>query len=284
MRRARIWTRDRARGGPRARRPGARRSPRSCPTPPTCPPAPSRSRRSPARSSALLERPGDQDWYSILGRNPDDSVNAVFVRVLQSTAQRARAAAGRALQPRAALDAHDARPAPATSRTVLVPAPAEPLPRRRQRDRAGVLGRRVRGHVRRDRPPEARPDGEQVHRRPRDAHRRAGSAEDARGRPAEVRAGRAPALRPLRRARQGGAWPRQARRARASDAAAPLAAPRARRRLRSTPCTRSPRRSRTPAGRPRPASGSPGCAPCCATTSPAPSASSRCRARAASSP
>jgi hypothetical protein len=39
----------------------------------------------PARSTALLERPGDQDWYSILGRNPDDSVNAVFVRVLQTT-------------------------------------------------------------------------------------------------------------------------------------------------------------------------------------------------------
>jgi hypothetical protein len=38
----------------------------------------------PARSTALLERPGDQDWYSILGRNPDDSVNAVFVRVLQT--------------------------------------------------------------------------------------------------------------------------------------------------------------------------------------------------------
>lgn len=40
----------------------------------------------PAKATAVLERPGDQDWYSILGRNPDDSVNAVFVRVLQTTA------------------------------------------------------------------------------------------------------------------------------------------------------------------------------------------------------
>lgn len=39
----------------------------------------------PARATALLERPGDHDWYSILGRNPDDSINAAFVRVLQST-------------------------------------------------------------------------------------------------------------------------------------------------------------------------------------------------------
>jgi len=39
----------------------------------------------PAKATALLERPGDQDWHSILGRNADDSVNAVFVRVLQTT-------------------------------------------------------------------------------------------------------------------------------------------------------------------------------------------------------
>jgi hypothetical protein len=39
----------------------------------------------PDKASALVDRPGDQDWYSILGRNPDDSVNAVFVRVLQTT-------------------------------------------------------------------------------------------------------------------------------------------------------------------------------------------------------
>lgn len=40
----------------------------------------------PGSASELIERPGDQDWYSILGRRPDDPVNAVFVRVLQSTA------------------------------------------------------------------------------------------------------------------------------------------------------------------------------------------------------
>lgn len=40
----------------------------------------------PGKSTALLEHAGDQDWYSILGRNADDSVNAVFVRVLQETA------------------------------------------------------------------------------------------------------------------------------------------------------------------------------------------------------
>ena len=39
----------------------------------------------PGKASEALERPGDQDWYTILGRNPDDSVNAVFVRVLQTT-------------------------------------------------------------------------------------------------------------------------------------------------------------------------------------------------------
>ena len=39
----------------------------------------------PEKATAVLERPGDQDWYSILGRNPDDSVNAVFVRVLRAT-------------------------------------------------------------------------------------------------------------------------------------------------------------------------------------------------------
>jgi Fe-S cluster assembly iron-binding protein IscA len=38
----------------------------------------------PAHASEVLELPGDQDWYTILGRNPDDSVNAVFVRVLQT--------------------------------------------------------------------------------------------------------------------------------------------------------------------------------------------------------
>jgi len=40
----------------------------------------------PAHASEVLERPGDQDWYTILGRNLDDSVNAVFVRVLQAPA------------------------------------------------------------------------------------------------------------------------------------------------------------------------------------------------------
>jgi Fe-S cluster assembly iron-binding protein IscA len=39
----------------------------------------------PDKASELVERPGDQDWYSILGRNPDDSVNAVFVRMLDAT-------------------------------------------------------------------------------------------------------------------------------------------------------------------------------------------------------
>jgi hypothetical protein len=39
----------------------------------------------PGKASELVERAGDQDWYSIVGRNPDDSVNTVFVRVLQST-------------------------------------------------------------------------------------------------------------------------------------------------------------------------------------------------------
>ena len=39
----------------------------------------------PDRASALVERPGDQDWYSIVGRNADDSINTVFVRVLQTT-------------------------------------------------------------------------------------------------------------------------------------------------------------------------------------------------------
>lgn len=40
----------------------------------------------PAGSSALVDRPGDRDWLSILGRNADRSVNAVFVRVLQAPA------------------------------------------------------------------------------------------------------------------------------------------------------------------------------------------------------
>jgi hypothetical protein len=39
----------------------------------------------PDRATGLVERPGDQDWYSIVGRNTDDSVNTVFVRVLQAT-------------------------------------------------------------------------------------------------------------------------------------------------------------------------------------------------------
>jgi len=39
----------------------------------------------PAKSTELVERPGDHDWYSISGRNADDSVNAVFVRVLGAT-------------------------------------------------------------------------------------------------------------------------------------------------------------------------------------------------------
>ncbi len=39
----------------------------------------------PGRASEVIERPGDQDWYSIVGRNADDSVNTVFVRVLQTT-------------------------------------------------------------------------------------------------------------------------------------------------------------------------------------------------------
>ena len=38
----------------------------------------------PAKASEVIEHVGDQDWYSILGRNADDSVNAVFVRVLQT--------------------------------------------------------------------------------------------------------------------------------------------------------------------------------------------------------
>jgi hypothetical protein len=40
----------------------------------------------PEQASELLERPGDQDWYSVLGRNPDDSVNAVFIRTLDMPA------------------------------------------------------------------------------------------------------------------------------------------------------------------------------------------------------
>jgi hypothetical protein len=39
----------------------------------------------PGRASEAIERPGDQDWYSIVGRNSDDSINTVFVRVLQTT-------------------------------------------------------------------------------------------------------------------------------------------------------------------------------------------------------
>jgi hypothetical protein len=39
----------------------------------------------PDRASEVVERPGDQDWYSIAGRNADDSVNTVFVRVLATT-------------------------------------------------------------------------------------------------------------------------------------------------------------------------------------------------------
>jgi hypothetical protein len=39
----------------------------------------------PSRASEVVERPGDHDWYSIVGRNVDDSVNTVFVRVLQPT-------------------------------------------------------------------------------------------------------------------------------------------------------------------------------------------------------
>ncbi len=40
----------------------------------------------PAKATELLERPGDQDWHSILARNPDESINAVFVRVLEGSA------------------------------------------------------------------------------------------------------------------------------------------------------------------------------------------------------
>jgi hypothetical protein len=39
----------------------------------------------PGKASELIDHPGDQDWYTIAGRNADDSVNAVFVRVLQTT-------------------------------------------------------------------------------------------------------------------------------------------------------------------------------------------------------
>jgi len=39
----------------------------------------------PDRASEVVERAGDHDWYSIVGRNADDSVNTVFVRVLAST-------------------------------------------------------------------------------------------------------------------------------------------------------------------------------------------------------
>jgi hypothetical protein len=39
----------------------------------------------PDRASEVVERAGDQDWYSVVGRNTDDSVNTVFVRVLQTT-------------------------------------------------------------------------------------------------------------------------------------------------------------------------------------------------------
>jgi len=39
----------------------------------------------PAGASEVVERPGDQDWYTIFGRNPDDSVNSVFVRVLEES-------------------------------------------------------------------------------------------------------------------------------------------------------------------------------------------------------
>jgi hypothetical protein len=36
----------------------------------------------PSGASALVDRPADQDWYSIAGRNGDDSVSTAFVRVL----------------------------------------------------------------------------------------------------------------------------------------------------------------------------------------------------------
>ena len=86
-----------------------------------------------------------------------------------------RAAAGRALQPRAALDAHDAGQ-PRQRRDDPPPRQPEPLPGERRLDRAGLLRPRVRGHAT-SRPILRSPTaGEQVHRRPRQAHRRAGPA------------------------------------------------------------------------------------------------------------
>jgi len=39
----------------------------------------------PAGATALVDHPGDHDWYSIAGRRPDDAVSTVFVRVLSAT-------------------------------------------------------------------------------------------------------------------------------------------------------------------------------------------------------
>ena len=77
--------RDRARRGGRRRR--SRLSPSAAVVPDVSddPAGAQAIEALPAKSTALLERAGDQDWHSILGRNPDDSVNAVFVRVLQTS-------------------------------------------------------------------------------------------------------------------------------------------------------------------------------------------------------
>ena len=72
---------------PSRSRSALRRWPRrpSFPTCPTHPRARRRSNRCPTGRARSIERPGDQDWYTIVGRNADDSINTVFVRVLQTT-------------------------------------------------------------------------------------------------------------------------------------------------------------------------------------------------------
>ena len=109
----------------------------------------------PAKASEVIEHVGDQDWYSILGRNADDSVNAVFVRVLQTKCTTPLRVA--LFNP----EQRWMRTAPATPgrvATVLLPGlPSRYLLRVSPRADGAVLRRaRVRGHVRHDRSARAR--------------------------------------------------------------------------------------------------------------------------------
>ena len=109
-----------------------------------------RSRRCPAKASELLERPGDQDWYSILGRNPDDSVNAVFVRVLQTTPTCTTPLRVALFNPEQRW-MRTTQASPGNVATVLVPGLTSRYLVRVSSTEPACIGPRVRGHVRRDR-------------------------------------------------------------------------------------------------------------------------------------